>query len=134
MGRANVKYGDKWACLSSIVESLITPFMSLDDYEKWRKEEYGNAGYAPMKERNTIDIAEAVHTMRMNHERDEVLKALVDCGLSESEALKLIDENDDKYYRPKLEGENYICPNCGRIVSKGQMRCSNDDCWIKFVW
>lgn len=134
MGRANVRHGDKWACLSSIVESLITPFMSREDYEKWRAEEYGHVYYSPIQERNTISIEEAVHRMRMNHDRDEVLKTLTECGLPESEALKLIDENDDKYYRPKLTNGNYICPNCGRIVSKDQERCDSDDCYIKFVW
>jgi hypothetical protein len=42
MPRYNVKNNKgEWACFSSIVDDFITDFMPKDEYEKWRKEEYG---------------------------------------------------------------------------------------------
>ena len=134
MGRMNVKCGDKWACLSSIVESLITPFMSLENYEAWRKEEYGRAGYQPMKERNTIDIKDAVHTMRLNHTGDEVFRTLVECGLSEDESKILLEAEHAEHYRPALVDGRYICPNCGGVVEHMQEVCHIECCCLAFEW
>lgn len=92
MGHYNVRYEDKWACLSTIVESLITPFMSIEEYEKWRKEEYGRANYKPMQERNTIDIKEAIESMCLNHTHKHVINTLIDCGLDEETSKRLISE------------------------------------------
>ena len=133
MGRANVEHNGKWACFSSIVDALITPFMDRESYEDWRKKEYG-IYCSPIKERNTMTIQEAVTSIRLIHDSAETLKILTDSGLSEEEAKKFIDEVEDKHYRPKLVNENHICPNCGRIVQKDQERCDNDDCCLRFVW
>jgi hypothetical protein len=133
MGRANVKYGEKWACLSSIVDALITPFMSIDDYEEWRKKEYG-IHCTPIKERNTMTIQDAVHTMRMQRGYDGVLKILVDCGVPEAEAKKLIEDEEDAHYKPKLIDGNYVCPNCGQVIQQYQKQCHNESCELKFVW
>lgn len=41
MPRFNVEHEGKWACFSSIIDDFITPFMPLDEYEKWRWFQYG---------------------------------------------------------------------------------------------
>lgn len=133
MGRVNVEYNGKWACFSSIVDALITPFMDKEAYVEWQKKEYG-IYCSPINERNTITIQEAVGHIRLNHDTEESLEILTDSGLSDKEAKKFIDEIEDKYYRPKLVQDKYICPNCGKIIQKDQERCDNDTCWIRFVW
>jgi hypothetical protein len=50
MPRYNVEHENKWACFSSIVDDFITEFMPLDEYERWRKAEYGN---------ETVDLSKA---------------------------------------------------------------------------
>lgn len=127
MAKQNVEYNGRWACYSSIADAFITPFMDEFDYEIWRKEEYGDR-YTPIKKYTTIDIKEAVLNLRIYNSREFVLKNLVECGLSEAEATSLIDEIEDKYYRPKpADNGLYICPNCKKAtIKKGQVQCDNE--------
>lgn len=41
MPRFNVELDGKWACYSGISDEFITPFMTLEEFEKWRDKEYG---------------------------------------------------------------------------------------------
>lgn len=133
MGRADVKYNDKWSCFSSIVDYLIIPFVSLDVYEQWRKEEYGRM-YSPILERNVITIEEAVSRTYMVHGRDKTIASLVDCGLSLEEADNFVTDEEIKNYQPVQDGDKYFCPNCGTEVTIDMERCSEYTCELKLVW
>lgn len=58
MPRYNVEYNGKWACFSSVVDNFITPFMSREDYENWRKSEYGKQ-CVPIEQTNLMMYEEA---------------------------------------------------------------------------
>lgn len=61
MPRYNVQRPDgMWACFSSICDGFITEFMPKDEYEEWRKKEYGVANYEPAEKCNMKDYNEAM--------------------------------------------------------------------------
>lgn len=66
MPRFNVNHDGKWACFSTVVDDFITPFMPLDEYEKWRQEQYG-ANCSPVYEANQMSYCEATDRKRRRY-------------------------------------------------------------------
>lgn len=65
MPRFNVEHEGYWACFSTVVDEFITEFMPLEEYEKWRREEYGrNCG--TVYESNRMSYEEALSHMHVN--------------------------------------------------------------------
>jgi hypothetical protein len=65
MPRYSVEHENKWACFSSIVDDFITEFMPLDEYESWRKAEYGNMT-VDLSKANKMSYEEALETINLN--------------------------------------------------------------------
>lgn len=97
MARYNVNHNNKWACFSTIVDDFVTEFMCKEDYEKWRKIEYGLKDYEPAEKCNIMTIDEAVHYIKLNRTYDETITCLVGTGLSEEESKQIINNLKDKY-------------------------------------
>ncbi len=55
----------KWACFSTISDSFITPFMNRRRYDRWRKKEYGRAGFYPLEKTNLMTYEEAMEAMEI---------------------------------------------------------------------
>lgn len=109
--------------------------MDKDDYEEWRKIEYGLADYEPAEKRNMTTIAYAAHSIRLNRNRDEAMECLLECGLSKEECEKLMDDMERKYYYQRLQEDGtYICPNCKAVVIKGQEKCNEGFCDQELIW
>lgn len=135
MPRYNIEHNGKWACFSSISDGFITEFMDKDTYEEWRKTEYGLKDYKPAEKCNMTSIGYAVHSIRLNRNRDKAMECLLKCGLPKEECEKLMDDMERKYYYPRLQEDGiYLCPNCKAVVTKGQERCNKESCEIELVW
>jgi len=135
MPRYNVEYNGKWACYTSISDGWITPFMSKDEYEKWRMVEYGSADYAPAEKRNRMTIQEAVFSASLNRDHVELIEIMQKSGLSQTEIEKLVYDIETEYYCPiPDEMKGYKCPNCSCTVEYGQKECQAKDCNNRFVW
>lgn len=135
MPRYNIEHNGKWACFSSISDSFITKFMDKSDYEEWRKVEYGLDNYEPAEKCNITIIDYAVHSIRLNRNRDKAMECLLKCGLPKDECKKLMDDMERKYYYPRLQEDGtYICPNCKAVVIKGQERCKKEFCDQELIW
>lgn len=135
MPRYNIEHNGKWACFSAISDGFITEFMDKDTYEKWRKLEYGLKNYEPAENCNMATIDYAVHSIRLNRNREEAMKCLLECGLPTEECEKLMDDMERKYYYPRLQVDGtYLCPNCKAVVVKGQERCKEEFCEIELIW
>lgn len=80
MPRYNVQSDDKWACFSTISESFITPFMSIDEYEQWRDEEYGRSK-RPLEYVNKMSLGEAIFMLSLNHPDDDICENLRYAGI-----------------------------------------------------
>jgi hypothetical protein len=61
MPRFNVQHPEtkQWRCFSSIIDDYVTDWMDEEDYEKWRKFEYGAANFSPVRECNLMTFEEA---------------------------------------------------------------------------
>lgn len=90
--RYNVEYNGKWACFSTVVDAFITPFINEEQYESWRKEEYGRAGYSPVMECNLMTIQDAAFYASLNRPMEETVKCLLWAGISEKDIEKLTKE------------------------------------------
>ncbi|HZK71038.1 MAG TPA: hypothetical protein VFD03_05890 [Clostridia bacterium] len=134
MPRYNVNYKNKWACFSSVVDGFVSKFMDGEDYDAWRKCQYGNE-YIPIEHSNQMTMKEAVSSIRMHDSHDESVKQLIGCGISQEESEKLIYDIETEYYVPVLkENGKFECQNCGSEVEKGQIVCNDDSCELEFVW
>ncbi len=82
MPRYNVTCGnDKWACYTTTAESFLTPFMPREEYEKWRRLEYGE-GIGRIEDANVMDFQAAMKKMRLNHPDDaDFVRCLYEAGL-----------------------------------------------------
>lgn len=80
MPRYNVEADGKWACFSSVVDAFITPFMPLEEYEKWRKSEYGKPT-KPLDQANKITLTEALASLSLNKTDKEIVQNLRDACL-----------------------------------------------------
>lgn len=135
MGRYDVKYKGKWAAFSTITDSFITMFTDKEQYEKWRKEEYGRMYYSPVKEANAKTIEDMTFSIRLNRNHEEALKCLRDAGLSSEESEQILRNVEMKHWCPIPTADGkYKCPNCNEIVEKGQEQCKEKTCELKFVW
>lgn len=82
MPRYNVNIeGNKWACFSSIVDEFVSDILDKEEYEEWRKKEYGLANYKPAEECNQMSLAECLSTMKLNRTDKEFCNCLRDVGL-----------------------------------------------------
>ncbi len=135
MPRYNVNHHGKWACFSSVVDGFITKFMDKNDYENWRKIQYGTCDYIPAEQCNMMTITDAVCSIRIHNTHDETLNCLLECGLPESECKQILYNIETEHYCPiTKENGKYECPNCGSEVEQGQISCINPDCELEFVW
>lgn len=80
MPRYNVEVDGKWACFSSVVDSFITPFMPLEEYEKWRDEEYGWSK-EPLKSANKMSLKDALFSLSLNKSDREIMECMREAGL-----------------------------------------------------
>lgn len=135
MPRYNVEHKGKWTCFSSISDGFITPFMEKEEYEQWRKEEYGTDDYQPAEMCNGKSMLKAVFFIQLNRTREQALNCLVESGLSKEECEQLLYDVESAYYVPnEKENGDYECPNCWEKVEKGQLVCKKRDCERTFVW
>lgn len=90
MPRYNVNHNNKWACFSTIVDNFVTEFTNKEDYEEWRKIEYGLKDYEPAEQCNMMTMNEAVQYIKLNRTYDETIACLIESGLSEEESKQII--------------------------------------------
>lgn len=83
MPRYNVEADGEWACFSGIVDAFITPFMPLEDYEKWRDREYGRTQF-PLHQSNSMSLKEALFSLSLNKTDEDIMKNLREAGLMHS--------------------------------------------------
>ena len=59
--RYNVKHPEtgKWRCFSSIVDDFVSDWMPEEEYEKWRKDQYG-ANCGTVHEANQMSLEDAL--------------------------------------------------------------------------
>lgn len=113
MPRYNVEHNGKWACFSSIVDGFITEFDTKSAYENWRRQEQGMCNSRPAEECNMMTLIEAVNLIRIHHDYSESLAHLVECGLSEYESEKLLNDIETELYCPVKTESGFKCPYCG---------------------
>ncbi len=87
MPRFNVEADGKWACFSTISENFITPFMPLEEFEKWRSEQYG-LQKEPLETANRMSLARALWRMSLNCPDEQIMQKLRFAGLMEIEDLE----------------------------------------------
>jgi hypothetical protein len=75
MPRFNVELDGKWACFSGISEEFITKFMPIDEYEKWRDEQYGKDKY-PLEQSNKMTLKECLYILSLNHGNEDIVENL----------------------------------------------------------
>jgi len=80
MPRYNVESDGEYACYSGISDGFITPFMSHENYEKWRNEEYGRNNI-PLDEANHMTLREALFSLSLNKNDDEIIETLREAKL-----------------------------------------------------
>ena len=75
MPRYNVQHPEtkEWRCFSSIVDDWVSDWMKEEDYEHWRKFEYGERNFVPVRQANqmTLEEAEAAINLRKENEGEE---------------------------------------------------------------
>ena len=61
MPRYNVQHPKtkKWRCFSSIVDDWVSDWMDEETYERWRKFEYGERNFVPVRRANQMSLEEA---------------------------------------------------------------------------
>ena len=82
MPRFNVEVDGEWACFSTISENFITPFMPLEEYEKWRSEQYG-LHKEPLETANRMSLVRALWRMSLNCPDKQIMENLRFAGLME---------------------------------------------------
>ena len=80
MARYNVELDGEWACFSGVVDAFITPFVPRDDYEQWRRDEYGKSS-GPLEQANRMTLKDALISLSANKSDKEILRNLRDAGL-----------------------------------------------------
>ena len=99
MPRFNVQRADgKWACFSTIVDAFVTGFADEEEYEEWRKQEYGRAGYRPVRECNIMTVEEAISAICNNRSYAEVVNQLKWAELDTPENLTTVLKKRRKCY------------------------------------
>lgn len=72
MPRFNVQHPvtKMWRCFSTIVDDWITEWMELEQYEEWRKEQYGiNAG--SVYDANIMELNEAESRIKIRGDEED---------------------------------------------------------------
>lgn len=99
MPRYNVQREDgKWACFSTISNAYISDFVDEDKYEDWRKGEYGQAGYLPVRECNAMTVEESLRDICLNRSYDEAIKLIKKAGIATQDNIIKVLEIRRKYY------------------------------------
>ena len=80
MPRYNVELDGEWACFSSVVDAFVTPFVMRDDYERWRRDEYGRYR-GQLEQTNRMTLREAMARLSTNKSDAEILQNLREAGL-----------------------------------------------------
>lgn len=129
MGRYNVQFDNKWACFSTVVDNFITEFMSKEEYQQWRIEEYGRQA-GKLSESLQKNIWDCIGDIRLNRTYFETKTILMEMGVDPAYGEIIEIEN----YTPRKSGDLYQCPNCGSFVNYKQERCIDESCFIEFYW
>jgi len=127
MPRYNVQNPDTglWACFSGISDEFITDWMPKDEYEAWRRKQYG-VDIEPAEACNMMDYEEAMQIdLFEKFERGEIAPVIhahwepcilpvlqVDwfrCSWCKKEAIQLVFDIPAKTER---------CPYCGAIMDE----------------
>ena len=100
MARYSVEHNGKWACFSSVSDYFIIEFMDKDKYEEWRLVEYGRLNYEPAEKFNIKTIGDAIYDMSLNHEEEDCIENLIECGIDKAEAIELWNKynSDERIY------------------------------------
>jgi hypothetical protein len=80
MPRYNVEADGEWACFSSVCDGFITHFMPLDNYERWRTEEYGKQKTS-LEDANRMTLRECLFSLGLNHTDEQIVRNLREVGL-----------------------------------------------------
>lgn len=80
MPRYNVELDGEWACFSGVVDAFVTPFVPRDDYERWRRDEYGKS-CGQLEQANRMTLREAMARLSTNRSDAEILQNLREAGL-----------------------------------------------------
>lgn len=117
MPRFNVQRADdKWACFSTIVDAFVTDFLDEEEYEKWRKEEYGRAGWSPVRDCNLMTVDEALDAICLNKSYTEVVAHLRSVGLDTPENIaKILDIRKQCY--EELEHDPLYLDDDEKVIS-----------------
>ena len=82
MPRYNVTCGDdKWACFSTVTNGFVTEFVPREQYEEWRRSEYGDR-VASIENSNNMTLKEALNKAYLKSaDANDFVNHLVECGL-----------------------------------------------------
>ena len=131
MPRYIVEYNNKCATFSNVTESFLTRFFPKEAYMKNIKYMFAN------KDSHRTSIEDAIFHMGLNKTRKEVKRIMEEIGLTKEEIENIISKVDEIYYRPipiPASKSKYKCPNCKKIIKKGQETCPEESCNLRFVW
>lgn len=121
MPRCNVESGGRWACFSTITDDFVTPFMSREEYEAWRKKEYAEHIIKPLDRANRMTLQDALMQLSLNRSDEEIMLCMRAAGLfaerddescSDDEGVALMPEIDYKKAIHCHEGTVTDCGNC----------------------
>ena len=65
---------------------------------------------------------------------EEALENLIEVGISQEEAKKMIYDYETEYHVPDNSTSMLRCPNCGEVVNEHQEFCGNNRCTIRLCW
>ena len=98
MPRYNVKNEhNEWACFSTIVDDFVTAFMSEEDFNKWRVQEYG-IHCGPLENTSKMEYNEAVRRMLCAHGKHNGKNGGIAFGC-----------DDCRFYEVTKAGGNPVC-------------------------
>lgn len=97
MPRYNIEHNGKWAAFSTISDGFITEFMDKEDYERWRRKEYGrNCG--PVESDNLMTLQQAARAIVLHHQAGMTdIERIEESGLPTDECVALM-QYAIKYY------------------------------------
>jgi len=112
MGRQYAEYENKWAVYSDTTDSFITNLMTIEDLEKWRKDEYGRQADA-FKHTARIDFDEAIcnwiNSEMAYDEKDGVVGWLKRNGVDRQFNFRCYLDKEDFYiYRQEEGGDESV--------------------------
>lgn len=131
MPRYNVQNPDTglWACFSGICDEFITDWMSKDEYEAWRRKQYG-VDIEPAEACNMMDYEEAMQIdLFMKFEQGEIAPVvhahwIRKGGWSTSMECSncgLIYEGKQDFTGTTYYSASGFCPKCGAKMDEGEL-------------